>query len=210
MSWPGRQPSGLTWNSLSSPRFSEKACTATNASFGRNSGSATSRIAIGSGAPGVLTMASMASLPQRGESPSPAPREREGPIATRWEGEGISDGRHPHPAPDFARSHPLPRCGRGLFKSIQAQIGDVLRVGLQFADFHPPDDVGQDCVGRGRDADLLALAHDKAVEERDLGAAALEHVLAGRRAVFAAAALRAGQAVIVDLLLRGSIALAGT
>src|SRR6266851_3814091 len=72
MSWPGRQPSGLTWNSLSSPRFSEKACTATNASFGRNSGSATSRIAIGSGAPGVLTMARMASLPQRGDRPRQA------------------------------------------------------------------------------------------------------------------------------------------
>src|SRR5207247_3435820 len=80
---------------------------------------------------------------------------------------------------------------------------------LQLADFDPSDDVGEDRVGRGRDADLLALAHDKAVEERDLGAAALDHVLTGRRAVLAAAALRAGQAVVIDLLLRRSIALAG-
>src|SRR5205814_308342 len=100
--------------------------------------------------------------------------------------------------------------GEGLMpRLIQPQIGDVLRIGLQFADFHPPDDVSEDRVGRRRDADLLALAHDKAVEERDFGAATLDHVLAGRRPVFAAAALRAGQAMLVDFLLRGGVALAG-
>src|SRR5437763_10608719 len=77
----------------------------------------------------------------------------------------------------------------GAATSVQPQIGDVLRVGLQFADFHPPDDVGQDRVGRSRDADLLALPDDEAVEERDLRAAALDHVLTGRRAMLAAAAV---------------------
>src|SRR5207237_10238381 len=44
----------------------------------------------------------------------PALREREGPIAKRWEGGGrrllLQD---PHPPSRFALRHPLPRCGRG-------------------------------------------------------------------------------------------------
>src|ERR1044071_10319081 len=54
---------------------------------------------------------SISRLPLAG-SPSPAPREREGPVAKRWEGEGFSvvvpsAGRR---CPD---GYPLPRCGRG-------------------------------------------------------------------------------------------------
>src|ERR1700732_592355 len=95
-----------------------------------------------------------------------------------------------------------PRSGMTPSASVQSQTGDVLRVGLQLALFDPQHDIGEDRIGRRRDADLLALAHDKAVEERDLGTASLDHVLAGRRAVLAAAALRPGQAMVVDLLLR--------
>ena len=54
------------------------------------------------------------------------------------------------------------------------------------------------------------FAHDKAVEELDLGAAALDHVLAHRRAVLAAAGpVGLGEAVIVDLFLRRRVAFAG-
>ena len=50
---------------------------------------------------------------------------------------------------------------------------------------------------------------NRAVDVQDLGAAALDHILAGRRAVLAAAAVRDSQPVLVDLLLRRGIALAG-
>jgi lysophospholipid acyltransferase (LPLAT)-like uncharacterized protein len=45
----------------------------------------------------------------RGKSPSPALREREGPVAQRREGEGFRLDPHP---PRVAR-HPLPQCGKG-------------------------------------------------------------------------------------------------
>src|SRR5258707_4819995 len=86
----------------------------------------------------------------------------------------------------------------------------MLRVGLQFAAFDAGDDVGQDCVGRGRDADVLALAYDKTVEELNLGAPALEHVLAGRWAMLAAAGtIGLGQTMLVDFPRRRRVALAG-
>jgi hypothetical protein len=43
------------------------------------------------------------------------------------------------------------------------------------------DDVDEALVGACLNADLLAFAHDKAVQEFDLGASALGHVLAHRR-----------------------------
>src|SRR6516164_5235674 len=94
--------------------------------------------------------------------------------------------------------------------SVEPQIDDVLRVGLQLALFDPGHDVGQDLVGRGRHAGLLSLARDKAVQELDLGAAALEHVLAGRRAMLAAAGpVRLGQTMLVDFLDCRRVALTG-
>ena len=57
---------------------------------------------------------------------------------------------------------------------------------------------------------FVALFDDKAVQELDLGAPPLEHVLAGRRAMLAAAgAAGLGETVLVDLAGRGGIALAG-
>src|SRR5262249_61082941 len=83
--------------------------------------------------------------------------------------------------------------------SIEPQIDDVLRVGLQFAALDPGDDVGQDLVGRRRDADFPAFPHDKAVEELDLGAASLDHVLTHRRAMLAVSrAIGLGETAVVD------------
>src|SRR6516164_7373888 len=94
--------------------------------------------------------------------------------------------------------------------SVEPQIDDVPWIGLQFAAFDPSDDVGQDLVGRCRNANLVPLARDEAVEKLDLGAAPLEHVLAGRRAMFAAArSIGLGQTVLVDLPGRGRVAFAG-
>ena len=62
-------------------------------------------------------------------------------------------------------------------------------------------DVGQYLVCRCRDADLVALLCDKAVQKLDLGAAAFEHVLAGRRAMLAAAGpVGLSQTVLVNFL----------
>src|SRR5204862_1417955 len=102
------------------------------------------------------------------------------------------------------------RMGGGFFSGlIQPQVGDVFRVGLQFALLDPQHDVGQDRIGRRRNPDLLALSDDIAVEERNLGATALDHVLAGRWTVLATTAIRHGHAMLVDFLLRRRIALAG-
>src|SRR5262249_33976233 len=61
--------------------------------------------------------------------PSPALRGREEPIQRRWEGEGISDGGHPHPPSGFALRHPLPNevsmGGRGKYLA-QAPGKDAL------------------------------------------------------------------------------------
>jgi hypothetical protein len=62
--------------------------------------------------------------------------------------------------------------------SVQPEFGDVARVLLQFAALDALDDVDEALVGAGLHSDLLPLAHDKAVEELDLGAPALGHVLA--------------------------------
>src|SRR5580658_7265270 len=40
-------------------------------------------------------------------------REREGPVAQRWEGKGRTTTDRPHPSPGFARSHPRPLAGEG-------------------------------------------------------------------------------------------------
>src|SRR3954465_11953220 len=73
-------------------------------------------------------------------------------------GNHASEARRPARWVPACAGTPSFECG-----SVQPQIGDVLRVGLQLAFLDPEDDVGQDRIGRGRDADLLALAHDEAV-----------------------------------------------
>src|SRR5262245_44588249 len=83
------------------------------------------------------------------------------------------------------------------------------RIGSQLALLDALDDVGEHGVGAGGDAHLLALAHHVAVEVLDLGAAALLHVLAHRRAL-----LGRHLAAVLDALLvagphRRLVALAG-
>ncbi len=155
MSWPGRQPSGRTWNSRNSPRLSEKAWTATSASFGRNLGlrDLADRDRLGPGR-GIDDGEHGPPL----KTPRPSLREPEEPDPRQpWKGEGLRLPT-PSPASKCVRRHPLPHCGRGAdARLVQPEIGDVLGIGLQFADLHPADDVGQDRVGRGRNADLLAL-----------------------------------------------------
>src|SRR5580658_9584015 len=64
---------------------------------------------------------------------------------------------------------------------VQPQLGDVPRILLELTALHLLDDVGQDRIGAAGHAELLALAHDIAVDELDLGAPTLLHVLAHRR-----------------------------
>src|SRR5581483_3399344 len=59
-------------------------------------------------------------------SPSPAGREREGPIAKRWEGKGPCDLKAPFdsqwrrgPHPRRFAPHPLPASGRGAWVAMQ-------------------------------------------------------------------------------------------
>ena len=54
----------------------------------------------------------------QGIKPSPALREREGPSAQRWEGEGLSVART-LTRPPLRVGHPLPRCGRGTFSHLR-------------------------------------------------------------------------------------------
>ena len=65
----------------------------------------------------------------------------------------------------------------------------MLRTGLQLAFLDPLHDVGQGGVRRCIDSDFLGLSDDEPVQELDLGAAALDHVLPHRRAMRAAAGL---------------------
>src|ERR1700753_2169411 len=78
---------------------------------------------------------------------------------------------------------------------VQPQLGDVLRILLQLAAFDALDDVGQNRVGAAVHAELLALAHDMAVDELDLGAPALGHVLAHRGALLGRGLLAVGEAL---------------
>src|SRR5437868_2990241 len=123
---------------------------------------------------------------------------------TKHRGYSAAGGVHGSRARELA-----PAPGMTVTRSVQTEVGDVLRIRLQFALFDAENDVGQDRIGRRRDPDLLTLSDDIAVEERDLGATALDHVLAGRRTVLATTTIRYGQAMLVDFLLSSRIALAG-
>src|SRR5580658_1968904 len=93
--------------------------------------------------------------------------------------------------------------------SVQSQIDDVLGIRLELAALDPLDDIDQRRVGARRQPDLLALADHEAVEELDLGAPPLDHVLTHRRALAARALLRVGEPALLDLLHRRRVALAG-
>src|SRR5437016_3532871 len=67
--------------------------------------------------------------------------------------------------------------------SVQPQLRDVPWIGAQLVTFHALDDVRQRGIGAAREPELFALAHHKAVEEFDLGAPPLLHVLAHRGAL---------------------------
>src|SRR5262245_26979697 len=67
--------------------------------------------------------------------------------------------------------------------SIEPELLDVARVGLQVPSLDALDDVGEHGVGAGGNAHLLALAYHVAVEQLDLGAPTFLHVLAHRRAL---------------------------
>src|SRR5262245_6605419 len=83
------------------------------------------------------------------------------------------------------------------------------RIRLQLAPLHLRDKVRQHGVGAAGNANLLALAHDKAVAAIDRGAPALLHVLAHRRALLGRGALAILEALLVASLHRGLVALAG-
>src|SRR6478735_5347323 len=73
------------------------------------------------------------------------------------------------------------------------------RIRAQFIALHALDDIRQYGIGAAREADLLALAHHEAVEEFDLGAPALLHVLAHGGTLLGGGAL----AVLETLLVAG-------
>ena len=83
-------------------------------------------------------------------------------------------------------------------------------VRAQVALLYPLDDIGQRGVRGRRHADLLALFDNEAVEELDLGAAALDHVLAHGRPMRAAIGpAHFGEAVVVIFGFRLHVAFPG-
>ena len=79
----------------------------------------------------------------------------------------------------------LPSAPRRLATSplvlVQPELGDVPRVLLEFTALDLFDDVDEPVIGAGLNANLLAFAHNKAVQKFDLSAPALRHVLTHRR-----------------------------
>src|SRR5712672_2349921 len=92
--------------------------------------------------------------------------------------------------------------------SVQPQLSDVPRIRAQLITFHALDDVRQHGISTAREADLLALAHDEAVEEFDLRASALLHVLAHGRTLLIGGVLTVCQALLVADAHRRLVALA--
>ena len=82
----------------------------------------------------------------------------------------------------------------------------MARVRFQFAALDLFDDVDEPRIGARFDADLLALAHNKAIQKLDLGAPVLHHVLAHRRTLFGRTALAAKP---VRVVLRERLWIAG-
>src|SRR5882672_4771318 len=71
------------------------------------------------------------------------------------------------------------------------------RIRAQLITFHALDDVRQRGIGGAREADLLALAYDEAVEEFDLRAPAFLDVLAHRGTLLGRGALAVLEALLV-------------
>ena len=94
--------------------------------------------------------------------------------------------------------------------SVQPQLSDVPRIRAQLIAFHALDDVRQHGIGAAREADLLALAHHEAVEEFDLRAPALLHVLAHGGTLLGGGALAVLEALLVAGAHRRLVALART
>src|SRR6185437_4442724 len=92
--------------------------------------------------------------------------------------------------------------------SVEPQIGDVARIGLELAAFDLVDDLGQGGVGAGGKPDARRLLDDEAVQEIDLGAAPLHHVLAHRGPLLGREILGAGEQMVGGLRQRRGIALA--
>src|SRR5258708_33150148 len=93
--------------------------------------------------------------------------------------------------------------------SVEPQIRDVARVGLERPALDPLHDVGERLMGTGGNADLLALGDDQAVQELDLGAPALHHILAHRGPLLGGEMLGAGEHLVRCRAERRSVALAG-
>src|SRR5262245_24165434 len=96
----------------------------------------------------------------------------------------------------------------GEVSSVEPQLGNVARIGLDLIALDALDDIGERRIGPARKADLLAFAHDEAVEELDLRAPALLHVLAHRGALLGCRAPAIVEALLVAGAHRLLIALA--
>src|SRR6267378_2062962 len=84
------------------------------------------------------------------------------------------------------------------------------RIRAQLITFHALDDVRQRGIGGAREADLLALAYDEAVEEFDLRAPAFLDVLAHRGTLLGRGTLAVLEALLVADARRRFVTLAGT
>src|SRR5262249_60904000 len=96
------------------------------------------------------------------------PEERyalRGVLECRWRLKGAIIGTHPAAAKDWSRSDRV----------------EIVGLCREFAEFDLLDLLDELFVGRGRAADCAALGGDEPVDEVDLGAPALQHVLAHRR-----------------------------
>src|SRR5262245_20220433 len=76
-----------------------------------------------------------------------------------------------------------PRLSRSRRDLVQPQFCNVAGFGLQLPAFHLFDDLDEPLVSARLHPDLVALAHDKTIQEFDLGAPAFHHVLPHRRAL---------------------------
>src|SRR5712672_2197877 len=81
--------------------------------------------------------------------------------------------------------------------SVQPQLSDVPGIRAQLTTFHALDDVRQHGIGAAGEADFFALAHYKTVEEFDLRAPALLHVLAHGRTLLGRGAAAVLEALVV-------------
>src|SRR5450755_4016459 len=104
----------------------------------------------------------------------------------------------------FALFPVIPQDGGGVdfpgillpLRSVQPELCNVTWIGLQLAALDALDDIGQRRVGAAGEPNLFTLVHNQAVEEFDLGAPTLLHVLTHRGAL-----LGCGAACVLDTLL---------